>query len=159
MVSSWCHRGRVLPQEKQLWFSPEGTSISLLAARRRASWLTFRVMDKSLWNQWLKKKCLRISQAALSPLSFWDVTGPYAGLVVRSVWRLWTDMWALRLAGNLRSGCRQCRSIPSLVGGSLPPCPQPSQTALASWAREGLSGMLGKRLGCYVRSVCDLFIF
>lgn len=159
MMSSWCHGGRVLPQEKRLWFSPEETSISLLAARCWASWMTFRVMDKSLWNQLLKKKCLRIAQAAFSPPSFWDVTGPYAGLVVKSVLRLWTDMWALRLAGNLRSGCRQCWYIPGLAGGSLPPCLQPSHTALASCARGGLSGMLLKRLGCYVISVCDLLFF
>lgn len=105
-------RGRVLPQEKQLCFSPEESSISLLAASWQASWMTFRVTDTSLRNQQLKKKCLRIAQAAFSPPFFWGVTGLYAGLVVRSMLRLWTDMWALRLAGNLRSGCRQCQCIP-----------------------------------------------
>lgn len=105
-------RGRVLPQEKQLWFSPEESSLSLPAARCWASWMTFRVTDKSLWNQRLKKRCLRIAQAASFPPVFWDVTGPYAGLVVKSVLRLSTDMWALTLAGNLRSGFRQCRCIP-----------------------------------------------
>lgn len=157
-------RGRVLSQEKQLWFSPEESSLSLPAARCWASWMTFRVTDKSLWNQRLKKRCLRIAQAASFPPVFWDVTGPYAGLVVKSVLRLSTDMWALTLAGiwDLASGsadaslakhrCCRCGRQPASL-------PQFNQAALTSCTRGGLSGMLLKRLGCYVRRDCDLFFF
>lgn len=64
-----------------------------------------------------------------------------------------------QLAGNLRSGCRQCRCVPGIAGDSLPPCLQSNQCALASCTRGGLSGMVLKRLGWYIRSVCDLFFF